>query len=128
MESEKQVQNTLNMLISEVFETALSLVEEGIEDPRIQRRDGQMNMRIKVEGFSAKLLIDLGEARIEVSQDGKLIYGNRPFWVVSPATAKRVITMLMRELSTIYETAMIQRLKQPAASCEEGHRPRGATC
>lgn len=119
MEDEKQVHNTINMLISEAFEVALSLIEEGIKDPRIQRQGGMLDMQIKIDGFAASLNIDLNAAKIEVSQGGKLLYGNRPFWVEDPANAKRVIALLARELGSIYETAMIQRLKKSAASCKE---------
>lgn len=118
MEDEKQVQNTINMLISEAFEVALSLIEEGIKDPRIQRQGGMLDMQIKIDGFAASLNIDLNEAKIEVSQDGNLLYCNRPFWVEDPATAKRVIALLTRELGSIYEMGMLALLGKSAASCE----------
>ncbi len=112
MEIEGQAQCTINMLISEAFSTVLSIIEEGITDPRINRHGGLMSMRIVVEGFSADLRINLNEALIEVSQDGKLIYSNYPFRVEDPASAKRVISRLNNELGSIYESGLLAHLHQ----------------
>ncbi len=118
MESPQQTLSTINMLISDAFSTSLSIIEEGITDARLKRHGGLMSMQIEVEGFSADLRINLNEALIEVSQDGKLIYSNRPFRVEDPASAKRVISLLTRELGSIYESGLMAHLPQSAARCE----------
>lgn len=118
MESTSQTLSTINMMISGAFSSALSIIEEGITDPRIKRHGGLMAMQIEVEGFSADLRINLNEALIEVSQDGKLLYSNRPFRVEDPAYAKQVISRLTSELGSIYEMGMLALLGKSAASCE----------